>query len=72
MAYCPILIRLYSNEHPEYTDVKQYSIWMEIGYGMMSIYKSDWLRVGGRLILINMVDYFRYMTFIYFGLYTNI
>eukprot|EP00795_Rhopilema_esculentum_P015639 gene15639-6923_t len=47
MTYCPVLIRLYSNEHPEYTDVKQNSIWMEIGYGMMSIYKSDWLRVGG-------------------------
>eukprot|EP00795_Rhopilema_esculentum_P015640 gene15640-6924_t len=46
MTYCPVLLRMPGTEHPEYTKVED-SAWMEIGYGMMSIYKSDWLRVGG-------------------------
>ena len=47
MAYSPILMRLQCGEHPEYTELRD-SRWMEQGYGMISIYKSDWERIGGK------------------------
>lgn len=46
-TYCPILLRLYCGEHPEYTERSKNSIWQEIGYGMISIFKSDWNKIGG-------------------------
>ena len=46
MAYSPTLLRLQCGEHPEYTKLHD-SLWMDLGYGMISIYKSDWERIGG-------------------------
>lgn len=51
MSYCPVLIRLATAEHPEHTKVTYRSVWQEIGYGMMSIFKSDWDKAGGELHL---------------------
>ena len=53
MVYSPILIRLQCGEHPEYTELHD-SRWMDFGFGMISIYKSDWERVGGK----NKIDSF--------------
>ena len=58
MVYNPVLLRLQCGEHPEYTDLLD-SRWMDQGFGMISIYKSDWERVGGKnkmdSILVSMI-----------------
>ncbi|XP_065659547.1 uncharacterized protein LOC100206109 [Hydra vulgaris] len=46
-TYVPVMLRLGCGQHPFYTEVEYGSIWQEIGYGMISIFKSDWNKIGG-------------------------
>ncbi|XP_066932285.1 uncharacterized protein [Clytia hemisphaerica] len=46
-VYVPILLRLGCGEHTAFTKLTDQSIWQEIGYGMIALFKSDWLKIGG-------------------------
>ena len=45
-AYSPTLIKLHCGEHEMYTPLTK-SSWLDEGTGMMAMYKTDWLEVGG-------------------------
>ena len=46
-AFNPTLLKLACGEHEEFTEVTK-SEWLDYGTGMMAMYKTDWLDVGGR------------------------
>ena len=49
-AFNPTLLKLACGEHEEYMDVKT-SEWLDYGTGMMAMYKTDWIDIGGKHIL---------------------
>jgi len=48
-AFNPTLLKLGCGEHEQYTTLKR-TQWLDYGTGMISMYKSDWIDVGGRFI----------------------
>ncbi|XP_066929538.1 uncharacterized protein [Clytia hemisphaerica] len=45
-AYNPTLMKLGCGDHEQYTPKMKSTIWLDYGTGMMSMYKSDWMKVG--------------------------
>jgi len=45
-AFNPTLLKLGCGEHEKYTTLKS-SLWLDHGTGMISMYTSDWIDVGG-------------------------
>ena len=43
MAYAPFLFRLKKG----YTEINYAGFWETLGYGIYSMYKSDWNQIGG-------------------------
>ncbi|XP_066927984.1 uncharacterized protein [Clytia hemisphaerica] len=45
-AYNPTLMKMGCGDHEQYTPKMKSTIWLDYGTGMMSMYKSDWMKVG--------------------------
>ena len=42
------MLRCACGNHPEFTELSAWwNIWTDVGFGMISLYKSDWTRIGG-------------------------
>ena len=46
-AFTPTLLQLACGEHEEYTNIEK-SRWLDDGTGMMAMYKTDWVDIGGK------------------------
>jgi len=46
-SFCPTLLKLQCGEHEQYTTLYE-SLWIDDGFGMMAMFRSDWSIVGGK------------------------
>lgn len=45
-SFCPTLLKLQCGEHEQHTTLHE-TLWIDDGFGMMAMYKQDWINVGG-------------------------
>ena len=46
-GFCPTLLKFQCGQHEQYSTNLEGSLWIDDGFGMMAMYKSDWTKVGG-------------------------
>ena len=45
-----MLLKFHLGRHEQYTENMDQVMWMDYGYGMMALHKSDWDIVGGNYL----------------------